>query len=227
MLVSPFFVENYVNLHWAQSVGYCRFYTYFFTFHDLFVPLVLILLSVYISLKYSGATEEFAINKPVYVATFLIVLVLSILLAIPATHQASVFIDDPPGRGTGIFDVLNVKRRDALFTDDYKKECRTPDTYTMVLTYSVCSFSLFCFTMSFLFSLCILGSPLLRNTHDREEHKQRWRFMLSLSLVNGLYMLTGFLINFKELARMFYKCCEFLEPFESKAIDHLHFFILE
>ncbi len=54
VLVSPFFIENYVHLHWDQSQEYCHFYVYFFTFHDLFVPLFLILLSAYISLKYSG-----------------------------------------------------------------------------------------------------------------------------------------------------------------------------
>ncbi len=54
IFVSPFFVQNYVRLDWGQSLGYCQFYVYIFTFHDLFVPLVLILLSAYISLKYSG-----------------------------------------------------------------------------------------------------------------------------------------------------------------------------
>ena len=52
--VSPFYVENYVKIYWNQSMGYCRFFEFYFTFHDFFVPLVLILLSTYISLKYSG-----------------------------------------------------------------------------------------------------------------------------------------------------------------------------
>lgn len=41
----------------GQSSGYCGFYTYLFTFHDLFAPLVLILLSIYISLKFSGKAK--------------------------------------------------------------------------------------------------------------------------------------------------------------------------
>ena len=54
VFVSPFFVENYVNLQWDQSDAYCKFFEFYFTFHDFFVPLVLILLSTYISLKYAG-----------------------------------------------------------------------------------------------------------------------------------------------------------------------------
>ena len=45
---------------------------------------------------------------------------------------------------------------------------------------------------------------------------RRWRFLLTLSLVNGLYIVTGFLLNFKEISRIFYTCCEFEEPFFSK-----------
>ena len=56
---------------------------------------------------------------------------------------------------------------------EFKQECRTLDTYTMVLTYCLCSSLLFCFTMSFLFSLCIVGSPLLKNAYDRAEYTQR------------------------------------------------------
>lgn len=54
IFVSPFFVENYVDLYWNQSASYCKFFEFYFTFHDFFVPLVLILLSTYISLKYAG-----------------------------------------------------------------------------------------------------------------------------------------------------------------------------
>ena len=44
----------------------------------------------------------------------------------------------------------------------------------------------------------------------------RWRLLLCLSLVNGLYMWTGLLLNFKEISRIFFNCCEFKEPFLSK-----------
>ncbi len=37
-----------------------------------------------------------------------------------------------------------------------------------------------------------------------------------MSLVNGLYIVTGFLLNFKEISRIFYNCCEFDEPFLSE-----------
>jgi hypothetical protein len=51
----------------------------------------------------------------------------------------------------------------------------------------------------------------------------RWRLLLTLSLVNGLYIVTGFLLNFKEISRLFYKCCEFEEPFLSELfiISHM------
>ena len=63
--VSPFFVENYVRNNWEQSTAYCSFYTFFFTFHDLFAPLCLIVLSIYISLKFTGNTmDEHAQDLP-------------------------------------------------------------------------------------------------------------------------------------------------------------------
>jgi hypothetical protein len=36
----------------------CRVYTYFFTFHDIFAPLCLIALSVYVSLKFTGTLSQ-------------------------------------------------------------------------------------------------------------------------------------------------------------------------
>ena len=36
-------LQNYVRNNWEQSGGFCKFYMYIFSFHDLFVPLVLIL----------------------------------------------------------------------------------------------------------------------------------------------------------------------------------------
>ncbi len=58
ILVSPFFVENYVHRDWNQSQGFCKFFVYLFTFHDFFVPILLILLSAYISVKFSGGQKE-------------------------------------------------------------------------------------------------------------------------------------------------------------------------
>ena len=63
IFVSPFFVENYVHNDWGQSEGYCKFFVYLFSFHDLFVPLVLILLSTYVSLKFSGTDLRCATKK--------------------------------------------------------------------------------------------------------------------------------------------------------------------
>jgi len=197
VFVSPFFVENYVNLQWDQSDAYCKFFEFYFTFHDFFVPLVLILLSTYISLKYAGATRAFKNKKTIYTAMFAICLLFSVFVSIPATLKSHIFMDTPPGD--------NVKRI----------ECRTLDYYTMVFSYFLGSSLLFCFTMSFLFSLCIVGSPFLRDAIDREEYVQRWRLLLSVSLVNGFYIVSGFLLNFKEISRMFYECCEFREPFNS------------
>lgn len=154
VFVSPFFVENYVDLHWNQSLGYCRFFEYVFTFHDLFVPVTLILLATYVSLKYSGAWESFAFKRPLYIACVLGSIILSALLAIPATYHATFFIDDNP--------------------NGYRIECRSTDnSITMILSYCLGSSILFCFTMSFLFSLCIVGSPFLRNIYDEEVYSQR------------------------------------------------------
>jgi len=195
-LVSPFFVENYARMDWQQSSLFCRLYTFYFTFHDLFAPLCLIGLSVYISLKFTGVTADLKYKKQIYIGICLGVVMLSILLAIPATVQAGVFIDNPPEGVEG----------------QYKKECRTFDVYTMMMTYSVGSSILFCFTFSFLFSLCILGSPLLRDVYDPDEHTQRWRLLLTISLVNIFYIITGFLLNFKELASFLNKCCFIASP---------------
>jgi hypothetical protein len=101
---------------------YCKLYEYMFSFHDIFVPLVLILLSTYVSLKFSGkitggtpyskgniaychsktfpipgASAEFNFKKSLYIALFIVALVISLLLAIPATVKAAIFIDNPPG----------------------------------------------------------------------------------------------------------------------------------
>ena len=52
--VAPFFIQNYIHNYWDMGAGYCGFYTYLFTFHDCFVPFLLIIISTYISLRYSG-----------------------------------------------------------------------------------------------------------------------------------------------------------------------------
>ena len=133
----------------------------------------------------------------IYIALSIGVLLFSLLLAIPATVQAGVFLDNPPG-------------------GQFKQECRSWDVYTMIISYSIFSSILFCFTFSFLFSLCILGSPLLRDVYDPDEHTQRWRLLLTLSLVNIVYIIAGFLLNFKEYSRFMYKCCALTTPLEGK-----------
>ena len=127
-------------------------------------------------------------KRQIYIGVSIAIVVLSLILAVPATVQAAVFQDLPPG-------------------GEFKKECRSWDVYTMIITYSIFSSILFCLTFSFLFSLCILGSPLLRDTYDPDEHTQRWRLLLTLSLVNIFYIISGFLLNFKELSRLLNKCC--------------------
>ena len=95
----------------------------------------------------------------------------------------------------------------------------------MIITYSIFSSVLFCLTFSFLFSLCILGSPLLRDVYDPDEHTQRWRLLLTLSLVNIFYIISGFLINFKELSRLMYKCCLVTSLLDGKILLTLkHFY---
>ena len=174
-----------------------RFYTFYFTFHDVFAPLCLMVLSIYLSLKFTGVTAEMKWKRQIYMATSIGVVLLSLVLAIPATAQAGVFLDSPPG-------------------GDFKRECRSWDVYTMIITYPIFSSVLFCLTFSFLFSLCILGSPLLRDVFDPDEHTQRWRLLLTLSLVNIFYIISGFLLNFKELSRLLYKCCLVTSLLEGK-----------
>lgn len=192
-LISPFFVENYVRTNWEQSSEYCSFYTFFFTFHDLFAPLCLIGMSVYISLKFTGITAELKHKRVIYICMCVGVLLVSVLLSIPATYHAGVFI---------------------LNEGEFRRECRSFDVYTMLISYSIMSSILFCFTFSFLFSLCILGSPLLRDVYDPDEHTQRWRLLLTVSLVNIFYILSGFLLNFKELSRILFSCCLIKSPLE-------------
>ena len=146
-------------------------------------------LSIYISLKFTGVTAEMKWKRQIYIAISLGIVLVSMVLAIPATVQAGVFQDNPPDGG------------------EFKEECRSWDVYTMIITYSIFSSVLFCLTFSFLFSLCILGSPLLRDVYDPDEHTQRWRLLLTLSLVNIFYIISGFLLNFKELSRLLYRCC--------------------
>lgn len=214
-LVSPFFVENYIHIHWKQSPAYCKFYTYFFTFHDAFVPLCLVALSVYVSLKFTGVTEQMKYKRPIYIGCTILVVVLSLLLAIPATLNAAIFNDRTPQLQQG----ENITWDVVVLPEGYGEECRSKDSFTMVICYSISSSLLFCFTMSFLFSLCILGSPLLREAYDPEEHTQRWRLLLTLSLVNIFYIICGFLLNFKTVSTFMRKCCEFEQPYEG--INHL------
>ena len=121
-------------------------------------------------------------------AMFPICLLFSVFLSIPATLKAAIFIDDPPGKYSGfpskfgIFQTcLNTLQKLMLIIfvgpDPVRRECRTLDTYTMVFSYFLSSSILFCFTMSFLFSLCIVGSPFLRDVIDREEYSQRYIFI--------------------------------------------------
>jgi len=199
-LVSPFFVQNYVRNNWVQGYVYCSFYTFFFTFHDLFAPLCLIVQSIYISLKFTGVTAELKNKRVIYLSLAVGVTVISVLLSIPATLHAGVFL---------------VKEQTPEGEEVFKsQECRSWDIYTMLISYSIFSSLLFCFTFSFLFSLCILGSPLLRDVYDPDEHTQRWRLLLTISLVNIFYIISGFLLNFKELSRILYSCCIIRSPLE-------------
>jgi len=217
IFVSPFFIENYVNTDWEQGLGYCRFFIYIFTFHDLFIPLVLILLSSYVSLTFAGATDAFRnYKRQIYIGLFVLVLLFSIFLAIPATVYSHI--------------VLIQKDTDEL-DPNFREECRSKDEYTMVLTYFLGSSLLFCFTMSFLFSLCIVGSPLLRDVmNDKHAFRQRWHLLLTLSLINSFYIVSGFLLNFQEISRFLYDCCNIKEPFTGinnwKLTYHIWSFVL-
>ena len=68
-----------------------RFYTYYFTFHDLFAPMCLMALSCYISLKFTGVTAEMKWKRQIYIGISIAVVVFSLVLAIPATVNADIF----------------------------------------------------------------------------------------------------------------------------------------
>ncbi len=186
----------------------------------------------------TGATESLGVKRPVYLGCFLLAILLPLLLSIPAAVNSGLTEKEPDRnrkiqegkiyKNGNLQDLFKTTHH--LVSDSSIQECRTSDNYTMILTYLVSSSVLFCFAMSFLFSLCIVGSPLLRSeTMDHEEFLQRWRLLLSVALVNGLYIVTGFLLNFKEVSRLFYDCCAILEPFESEHNDFqikfcIHFF---
>ena len=64
----------------------------------------------------------------------------------------------------------------------FRKECRAtgPGEYSMVLIYFSASALLFCFAMSFFFSLCVVGSPLLRDVYDDPSaYSQRYEIYIS------------------------------------------------
>ena len=110
-------------------------------------------ISTYTSLKFSGASHAFNFKKSLYIALFVVALLFSVFIAIPATSSAAIFQEPRPV---------------------FKRECIATNNYIMILAYCLSSSLLFCFTMSFLFSLCILGSPLLKGVFDIEEHTQRY-----------------------------------------------------
>ena len=50
--------------------------------------------------------------------------------------------------------------------------------------------------------------------HCKTIYLQRWRLLLTISLVNIFYIISGFLLNFKELSRFLYNCCLMQSPLE-------------
>ena len=134
------------------------------------------------------------------------ILIFSIFLAIPAAVHSAIWMDDGSRSGYS-----------------FRQECRSADTYSMVFAYFFGSALLFCFAMSFLFSLCIVGSPLLRDVYDDPQaYSQRWRLLLTLSLINSFYIISGFLLNFKEVSRFVLNCCEMKQPFAGISITKLY-----
>ena len=77
---------------------------------------------------------------------------------------------------------------------NFREECRSKDEYTMVLTYFLGSSLLFCFTMSFLFSLCIVGSPLLRDVMN-DKHAFRQRYGIVIYMIFDITLKTTYKID--------------------------------
>jgi len=191
-IVLPFMVDNYINNDWNYSDNFCRFFTFFFTFHDIFLAILLVTFSFWIALKFSDV--DIASRRGFSVKYLLVAIALaSIVFSLPATINASVFQE--------------------RIGDKVKQECRTSDVYSMLFFFGLGSSMLFCITMAFLFSLCILGSPLLKTSYDIQEHNHKWRLMLTFSIVNILMIICGFPLNFKEVLRFLYKCCSMKEIF--------------
>jgi len=192
MIVLPFMVDNYIDNDWNYSDNFCRFFTFYFTFHDIFLAILLVTFSFWIALKFSDV--DIATRRGFSVKyLFVFIALASILFSLPATINASVFQE--------------------RIGDKVKQECRTSDVYSMLFFFGLGSSMLFCITMAFLFSLCILGSPLLKTSYDIQEHNHKWRLMLTFSIVNILMIICGFPLNFKEVLRFLYKCCSMKEVF--------------
>ena len=60
-----------------------------------------------------------------------------------------------------------------------------------------------------------------RQTFHESKTISRWRLLLTLSLVNSFYIICGFLLNFKEISRFLYDCCDIEEPFAGKLFSTL------
>jgi len=193
VFVAPFFVQNYVDNLWDVGLEYCRFFNFYFTFHDNLTAFALVFLSVCKTIKFTGLLSYQKKAGLVKGVVCVALLVLSSLLALPATIHSEI-----------ITDVVNKTEI---------KECRTLDIYTMPIIYISVSSLLFCFAMFFFLSLCLIGSPLFKDVFDQNEYRDRFKGLLKMSLVNGLFIVSAFLLNFKEVSRFFSKCCDIHSPF--------------
>jgi len=192
MCVLPFFVDNFVDNLWDLGLEYCRFFIFYFTFHDIFISLWLMTSCIFICLKYTGVGFLRYRGRTFQLMIWMTILCSSILLALPATVHSQLFQNGQ---------------------EDFKQECRSLDVYTMPTIYMFTSSVLFCGTMGFLFSLCIFGSPFLKSVYTTEEFNIKWKTLLAVSMVNAIYIICAFLLNFKELSRFFYNCCSLERPF--------------
>lgn len=196
-LVIPFFVDNYIQNNWISSFEYCRFFTFYFTFHDIFLGFGLISICIHISIKFTGLYVGRKLKNIIKIGFVPSVVCMSILASLPTTFNANIFMETSDN-------------------SKFRQECRALDIYSMIIVYGITSSILFCFTMGFLLSLCVLGSPLLKIQNDIQEHNYRWQRLVTISLVNILFITCGFPLNFKEFSRFLYKYCFFRSPFSGK-----------
>ena len=53
---------------------------------------------LFIIVKIVGASEAFSLRRPLFLAAIIVGILITFILAIPATYHSAIFMDNPPGK---------------------------------------------------------------------------------------------------------------------------------